>query len=46
MELVQKALTKGAKLYASVSGGKDGQAMVKSLRNWGYPVEAMIHADL
>jgi 3'-phosphoadenosine 5'-phosphosulfate sulfotransferase (PAPS reductase)/FAD synthetase len=46
MELVQKALTKGAKLYASVSGGKDGQAMVKSLRIWGYPLEAMIHADL
>lgn len=46
IELINKAITKGARIYASISGGKDGQAMVKSLVNWGYSVTGLIHADL
>jgi 3'-phosphoadenosine 5'-phosphosulfate sulfotransferase (PAPS reductase)/FAD synthetase len=46
VELIQQALSKGAKIYSSISGGKDGQAMTKSLHNWGFPIEGLIHADL
>jgi len=46
IDLVNSAISKGAKLYSSISGGKDGQAMVKSLTNWGFTVEALVHADL
>lgn len=44
--LVQQAIDKGGKIYASVSGGKDGQAMTKVLHRAMVPVEGMIHADL
>jgi 3'-phosphoadenosine 5'-phosphosulfate sulfotransferase (PAPS reductase)/FAD synthetase len=46
VELIQQALAKGAKIYSSISGGKDGQAMTKSLHNWSFPIEGLIHADL
>ncbi|GAA0561822.1 phosphoadenosine phosphosulfate reductase domain-containing protein [Chitinophaga japonensis] len=46
IELINIAINKGAKIYASVSGGKDGQAMVRSLVNWGYDIAGLIHADL
>lgn len=45
-DVIKSAIQKGAKLYGSISGGKDGQAMVKSLHNWGLPVAGLIHADL
>ena len=46
MELIKQAIEKGAKLYASISGGKDGQAMVKTLQNWGFDIAGLVHADL
>lgn len=46
VEILQLAIDKGAKLYASVSGGKDGQAMVKSLLDNGHKITGLIHADL
>lgn len=46
IELVQQAVAKGARLYSSVSGGKDGQAMTKTLFNYGLPVAGLVHADL
>ncbi|MFX1709033.1 phosphoadenosine phosphosulfate reductase family protein [Chitinophaga sp. CC14] len=45
-EAIPLALSKGAEIYASVSGGKDGQAMVKSLVDWQLPITGLIHADL
>lgn len=45
-ELIRTAISKGAKLYASVSGGKDGDAMMESLVSNNFPVTAMVHADL
>src|SRR5438309_611837 len=44
--LINQAIEKGAKLYGSISGGKDGQAMVKSLFDNGIALEGLIHADL
>lgn len=44
--LIQYAINKGAKVYGSVSGGKDGQAMVKSWIDNGNVFEGLIHADL
>lgn len=46
MELIHQAIEKGAKLYSSVSGGKDGQAMTASLNRWGFSIKGLIHADL
>lgn len=46
VELIRAAIEKGAKLFASVSGGKDGQAMTASLVNNGFPIAGLIHADL
>src|SRR5687767_8297808 len=46
IDQINIAISKGAKLYASISGGKDGQAMVKTLINWDYNIEGLIHADL
>lgn len=46
IELIKQALSKGAKIYSSISGGKDGQAMTKMLHEWGFPIEGLIHADL
>jgi 3'-phosphoadenosine 5'-phosphosulfate sulfotransferase (PAPS reductase)/FAD synthetase len=40
------AIQKGAVVYANVSGGKDGQAMTKTLVNNKIPVSGLIHADL
>lgn len=45
-DLLKTAITKGAKIYGSVSGGKDGQAMVKTLINHGFEIAGLIHADL
>jgi 3'-phosphoadenosine 5'-phosphosulfate sulfotransferase (PAPS reductase)/FAD synthetase len=44
--LVHIALDKGARIYGSISGGKDSQAMVKTLMDNKYPVSGLIHADL
>lgn len=46
LNLIQNAINKGAKLYGSISGGKDGQAMAKSLHAWGFELAGLIHADL
>lgn len=46
IDIIKKAIVKGAKLYSNVSGGKDGQAMTKVLIDWGFEIEALVHADL
>jgi len=46
IDLIQKAVAKGAKLYSNISGGKDGQAMTKVLLDWNFKIEGLIHADL
>jgi len=46
IDLIQTAVAKGAKIYSSISGGKDGQAMTVSLAKWGFNIEALVHADL
>lgn len=46
IDLINKAISRGAKLYASVSGGKDSQAMVKTLLNNNFKIEGLVHADL
>lgn len=46
VEFIYKAVSLGATLYASVSGGKDGQAMVKALIDNGFKIEGLVHADL
>lgn len=46
IEQVMKAIGKGAKLYANLSGGKDGQAMLKTVINYGLPVDSVLHCDL
>ena len=43
--LIEAAINKGAKIYSSVSGGKDGQAMVKYLSGL-FPQQGLVHADL
>lgn len=45
-ELKKLLLSKGAKIYANLSGGKDGHAMLKHLVSEQMPVEAVIHCDL
>lgn len=45
-DIVFKALSKGAKLYANLSGGKDGQAMLKTVISNGMHAEAVLHCDL
>ncbi len=44
--LIKSALEKEAAIYASVSGGKDSQAMVKTLFENNIPVSALVFADL
>lgn len=44
--LINLAIEKGAKLYGSISGGKDGQAMVKTLYKNDIELAGLIHADL
>lgn len=46
LETILQAITKGAKLYACISGGKDGQAMVKSLTDLKIPITGLVHCDL
>jgi 3'-phosphoadenosine 5'-phosphosulfate sulfotransferase (PAPS reductase)/FAD synthetase len=46
IEQVIKAIDKGAKLYANLSGGKDGQAMLKAVISRGLPVDSVLHCDL
>ena len=45
-DIINKAIAKGAKIYGSISGGKDGQAMINSLMTWGYNITGLVHADL
>lgn len=45
-EVIDIAIRKGAKIFASISGGKDGQAMSRVLINNNIKIEAFIHADL
>lgn len=45
-DVIRAAIVKGGKLFASISGGKDGQAMVKTLKKWGYNIDGLLHADL
>lgn len=45
-EIITQAIQKGAVLYPNVSGGKDGQAMVKMLLNARMPIAGLVHADL
>lgn len=44
--LIDIAINKGAAIYSSVSGGKDGQAMVRTLMSNQIPLTAMLHCDL
>lgn len=44
--IINLAIAKGAKLYANVSGGKDGQAMTAELLQAGFPIEGLLHMDL
>lgn len=46
IDLIHLAVTKGAKLFSNISGGKDGQAMTKMLIDWKFPIEGLVHADL
>jgi 3'-phosphoadenosine 5'-phosphosulfate sulfotransferase (PAPS reductase)/FAD synthetase len=46
LELINTAIERGVKIYGSVSGGKDGQAMINSLVKWNMNVTGLIHADL
>lgn len=40
------AISKGADVHASISGGKDGQAMLRVLYCHSIPLKSLIHADL
>jgi 3'-phosphoadenosine 5'-phosphosulfate sulfotransferase (PAPS reductase)/FAD synthetase len=46
LEIIQSAIQKGAIIFPNVSGGKDGQALVKTLHTNQIPMAALIHADL
>jgi 3'-phosphoadenosine 5'-phosphosulfate sulfotransferase (PAPS reductase)/FAD synthetase len=46
LDLIHLALSKGAKPYTSISGGKDSQAMVRSLSKNNIPIAGLLHADL
>lgn len=46
IDLINAAISKGAKLMASISGGKDSQAMIRVLTKNSLPVHHLIHADL
>lgn len=45
-ELIQSAIKKGAKIYGSISGGKDSDAMIETLAANNFEIEGLIHADL
>lgn len=46
IQTILEAISKGAQVFPNVSGGKDSQAMVKSLHNNNIPMAGLIHADL
>jgi 3'-phosphoadenosine 5'-phosphosulfate sulfotransferase (PAPS reductase)/FAD synthetase len=46
IELMKIAQAKGAHFISNISGGKDGQAMTRTLVQNGFQVHALIHADL
>jgi 3'-phosphoadenosine 5'-phosphosulfate sulfotransferase (PAPS reductase)/FAD synthetase len=46
LDLIDLAMSKRARLFVSVSGGKDGQAMAEAIYRKGIPVECLIHCDL
>lgn len=46
IELINQAITLGAKLVANVSGGKDGQAMTKAMIHHNMPIHCLLHMDL
>lgn len=45
-DIIHQAIKKGGLIFPSISGGKDGQAMVKAIVNNGYSISGLIHADL
>lgn len=45
-DLIERAVAKGAQLVGSISGGKDGQAMVRVLIQNGFKLHSLIHCDL
>lgn len=45
-EIIKTAIAAGAKIYASISGGKDGQAMAKHLDNLGHEITGFVYAEL
>lgn len=46
IDIIKNALSKGARIYSNISGGKDGQAMSRVLRSNQIPIEGFIHCDL
>src|SRR5882672_11379919 len=46
LDIIRIALSKRARIYVSISGGKDSQAMSRVLRNNHIPIEGFIHCDL
>jgi 3'-phosphoadenosine 5'-phosphosulfate sulfotransferase (PAPS reductase)/FAD synthetase len=46
LETINKAINMGADLWLSVSGGKDGQAMTRTVLQNGIRVSGMLHCDL
>lgn len=45
LDTIKIAVSKGAKIFASISGGKDGQAMVKVLASH-FTITGLVHAEL
>lgn len=46
LDFLALACRKGASVFSSVSGGKDGQCATKKLHEAGIPLSGLIHADL
>lgn len=46
IDIITVAIAAGAKLYGSISGGKDGDAMIESIVANRIPLQGLIHADL
>lgn len=44
--LIDTAIKLDAAIYGSISGGKDGQAMVRTLVRNGIPLDGLLHCDL
>jgi hypothetical protein len=45
LDTIKIAVDKGAKIFASISGGKDGQAMTKVLASQ-FKITGLVHAEL